>query len=151
MRTLAFASRTLTKAEYEEALQAYNDAQSSPDKKILMKALADSLEQRLILLGCTAIEDHLQEEVPESIKRFQEASIKVWMITGDKLETAVNIAMTAGIARRDAKIVRFTGGKEEDFQKNVEILKREIQEAPSDTPKTIVLDTYRNSKLGKLT
>ncbi len=151
LRTLVFATRTLTKLEYENAVNSYKDACSSSDKKILLKELADTLEQKLVLLGCTAIEDHLQEEVAESIKRFQDANIKVWMITGDKLETAINIAMTAGIAKSDARIFRFTGGSEHEFTKYVEILKREIQDTPRHISKTIVLDTYRNSRIILLT
>ena len=50
------------------------------------------LERNLTLLGATAVEDKLQDEVPEVINDLQSADIKVWMLTGDKLETAENIA-----------------------------------------------------------
>lgn len=54
--------------------------------------MTDKLERDLYLLGATAVEDKLQPEVPETIADLLKAGIKVWMLTGDKLETAENIA-----------------------------------------------------------
>lgn len=54
----------------------------------------NEIESNLELIGVTAIEDKLQDEVPESIATLIEAGIKVWMITGDKQETAINIAIS---------------------------------------------------------
>ena len=49
------------------------------------------------LVGATAIEDKLQDEVAETIKFLREASIKVWLLTGDKIETAINIGFSSGL------------------------------------------------------
>jgi len=49
------------------------------------------------LLGATAIEDKLQEEVPETIIALKRAGIKVWVLTGDKVETAINVGYAAGL------------------------------------------------------
>jgi len=54
----------------------------------------DDIEWNLILLGCTAVEDKLQENVPQVIEDLIESNIKVWMLTGDKLETAENIGFS---------------------------------------------------------
>lgn len=54
----------------------------------------NEIESNLELIGVTAIEDKLQDEVPEAIATLIEAGIKVWMITGDKQETAINIAIS---------------------------------------------------------
>jgi phospholipid-transporting ATPase len=54
----------------------------------------DEIEMDLELIGVTAIEDKLQSEVPESIATMLDAGVKVWMITGDKQETAINIAVS---------------------------------------------------------
>lgn len=56
--------------------------------------LMNEIESHLEVVGVTAIEDKLQDEVPESIATLIEAGIKVWMITGDKQETAINIAIS---------------------------------------------------------
>lgn len=49
------------------------------------------------LIGSTAIEDKLQEKVPETIKKLKDIGIKVWILTGDKIETAINIGLMAGL------------------------------------------------------
>lgn len=60
--------------------------------KIYLIQVAELIEKELILLGCTAIEDKLQDGVPNCIETLSRAGIKIWMLTGDKLETAINIA-----------------------------------------------------------
>lgn len=55
------------------------------------------IEGDLELIGSTAIEDRLQDEVPDTIKFAREAGIKVWVLTGDKIETAINIGLSAGL------------------------------------------------------
>ena len=54
--------------------------------------VAELIERDMILLGSTAIEDKLQEGVPQCIETLAKAGIKIWVLTGDKLETAINIA-----------------------------------------------------------
>lgn len=54
--------------------------------------VAEMIENELVLLGCTAIEDKLQEGVPACIETLSRAGIKIWVLTGDKMETAINIA-----------------------------------------------------------
>ena len=57
----------------------------------LMEDIAEKLEQDLVLLGATAFDDKLQSGVPETIHKLQDAGIRVWKLTGDKCETAINI------------------------------------------------------------
>lgn len=54
--------------------------------------VAELIEKDLVLIGCTAIEDKLQEGVPSCIETLSRAGIKIWVLTGDKMETAINIA-----------------------------------------------------------
>lgn len=54
--------------------------------------MAELIEKDLVLIGCTAIEDKLQEGVPACIQTLSAAGIKIWVLTGDKMETAINIA-----------------------------------------------------------
>ena len=54
--------------------------------------MAEIIEKDLILIGCTAIEDKLQDGVPACIETLARAGIKIWVLTGDKMETAINIA-----------------------------------------------------------
>ena len=62
------------------------------------------MESGLTLLGATAVEDRLQDNVPEVIHDFQRAQIKVWMLTGDKFETAKNIAASCKMTQRDDEL-----------------------------------------------
>lgn len=64
-----------------------------------MEAAGDMIEQSLDLVGAAAIEDKLQKGVPETIDRLRRANIKIWMLTGDKRETAISIAHSARICR----------------------------------------------------
>ena len=59
------------------------------DREARIEAVSDELEQDLRLLGATAIEDKLQDGVPETIADLKRAGIKIWVATGDKLETAI--------------------------------------------------------------
>ena len=69
------------------------------------------------------MEHDLQEHAPESIQRFLEANINVWMITVDKFETAENIAACAGLIDQKTFTYRLRHEKEEDFHKKVREMK----------------------------
>jgi phospholipid-translocating ATPase len=96
-RTLALAYRELTRNEYEMydslLVRAYNDIM---DRNKKVADVFEEIESQLILLGATAIEDKLQEEVVETLQTLQMAGIKIWVLTGDKLETAINISQSCG-------------------------------------------------------
>ena len=59
------------------------------------------IETDMLLVGTTAIEDRLQDEVAETIVAMKETGIKVWVLTGDKIETAVNIGFSAGLLNQE--------------------------------------------------
>ncbi|KAK0610259.1 Phospholipid-transporting ATPase IC [Lasiodiplodia hormozganensis] len=103
LRTLLFCQRFLSEAEYQEWQMRYHDAQISlVDRQERVDAVGDEIEQSLELAGASAIEDRLQEGVPETIEQLRKAGIKVWMLTGDKRETAVNIAHSAKICSAES-------------------------------------------------
>lgn len=145
LRTLVFAMKILTADQYAEIEQEYSEAIKSTNRKAKLKTLAEKVETDLFLLGCTAIEDNLQEKVPESIKKFLEANIKVWMITGDKFETAENIAACAGLTDKDTFIYRIKSSSEEDFPAYVKEVKRQMQQQKGDQRRAIIMDTTRIS------
>jgi phospholipid-translocating ATPase len=79
-------------AEYQPWSERYHEATvSTDDRDAKIEAVADELERDLRLLGATAIEDRLQDGVPEAIADLKHAGIKVWVATGDKLETAIGV------------------------------------------------------------
>ena len=141
LRTLVFAVRILTKDQYLSIEEEYTVAITSIDKKQKIRNLAERVEKDLVLLGCTAIEDNLQDKVPESIKRFLEANIKVWMITGDKFETAENIAACAGLTDNDTYIYRMKSTNRIEFPSKVKELKKLIQTQKQGVRRAIIMNT----------
>lgn len=74
----------------------------------------EEIEKDLTLVGVTAVEDELQEGVPETLTSLREAGIKVWVLTGDKEETAVNISYFAGHFDRTMEEMRLTNRQTEE-------------------------------------
>ncbi|XP_020907982.1 probable phospholipid-transporting ATPase IF isoform X2 [Exaiptasia diaphana] len=97
LRTLAIAQREFTEEEYLDADAKLTKAQQAiNDREEQLATVYDEVERDLHLLGATAVEDKLQDGVPETIEAMREAGIKVWVLTGDKQETAVNISHSCG-------------------------------------------------------
>lgn len=85
----------MSQREYSEWSSRYRKAQGSilnKEKKI--EECHDLLERDFDLVGATAIEDRLQDDVAETISAIKEANINFWMLTGDKIETAINIGFS---------------------------------------------------------
>jgi len=110
LRTLIIAHRPMTAAQAEEWLRQFRAAKASvDDRDALLEAAADAIETELVLLGATAIEDELQDGVGETLEALREAGIKVWVLTGDKLETAVNIGFSARLLDPRMRLMRVDG------------------------------------------
>ena len=80
----------------------------------LLAQIYDDFEKGLVLLGATAVEDRLQENVPATIHDLQDAGIKIWMLTGDKLETAENIGHSCKLLTKDMVVWKISNQKEVD-------------------------------------
>ncbi|XP_026503733.1 probable phospholipid-transporting ATPase VD isoform X2 [Terrapene carolina triunguis] len=105
LRTLCIAKKVMNDAEYAEWLDSHFLAETSIDnKEELLLESTMKLETKLTLLGATGIEDRLQEGVSDTIEALRKAGIKIWMLTGDKQETAVNIAYACRLLEPDDKI-----------------------------------------------
>ena len=113
LRTLMLAYRELSKEEYDEWNEKYIKAsQDVIQKDNLIPKLYDEIEKNFNLIGSTAIEDQLQDEVDSVIHSLMETGIKVWMLTGDKLDTAKNIAYSCKLFENHMKIIQFDTAKE---------------------------------------
>ena len=77
------------------------EAATSINKEKEMNKVSDALEQEFILIGSSAIEDKLQEEVGQTIYNLRQGAIKVWVLTGDKVETAMNIGMACKLLDKE--------------------------------------------------
>ncbi|GJN20599.1 hypothetical protein PR202_gb07995 [Eleusine coracana subsp. coracana] len=104
LRTLCLAYRDLNREQYENWNEKFVQAKSSlRDRDKKLDEVAELIEKDLILVGCTAIEDKLQEGVPACIETLSAAGIKIWVLTGDKMETAINIAYACSLVNNDTK------------------------------------------------
>ncbi|XP_056151641.1 probable phospholipid-transporting ATPase VD [Lampris incognitus] len=106
LRTLCIAKKTLQEDEYTMWLKRQLFAETSiENREELLVESAQRLETHLTVLGATGIVDRLQEEAPETIEALQRAGIKVWILTGDKQETAVNIAYACKLLKPSDKLL----------------------------------------------
>ncbi|KAI3696543.1 hypothetical protein L1987_79561 [Smallanthus sonchifolius] len=119
LRTLCLAYRDLSPEMYGSWNDKFIQAKSSlHDRERKLDEVAELIEKDLTLIGCTAIEDKLQEGVPSCIETLSRAGIKIWMLTGDKLETAINIAYACKLINNDMK--QFVISSETDVIREVE-------------------------------
>ncbi|XP_068175342.1 phospholipid-transporting ATPase IC [Antennarius striatus] len=109
LRTLCVAVRFVPEASWEQWRKtlAQSAAMVTSDRDALLEKLYDQMERELQLLGVTAIEDRLQEGVPETISMLKQAGLKVWVLTGDKKETAVNIGYSCKLLDPDATLLEW--------------------------------------------
>ncbi|XP_014401694.1 PREDICTED: probable phospholipid-transporting ATPase VA, partial [Myotis brandtii] len=106
LRTLCIAKRVLSKEEYACWLQSHLEAESAVDnREELLSQSAIRLETNLHLLGATGVEDRLQDGVPETIAKLRQAGLQIWVLTGDKQETAVNIAYACKLLDQDEEVI----------------------------------------------
>ncbi|KAK6921823.1 P-type ATPase, N-terminal [Dillenia turbinata] len=105
LRTLILGYRELEKEEYNEFDRKLKEAKNSvsAERDAMIEAVVEKMERDLILLGATAVEDKLQKGVPECIDKLAQAGIKIWVLTGDKMETAINIGFACSLLRQDMK------------------------------------------------
>jgi phospholipid-translocating ATPase len=113
-RTLLIGMKVLRYTEFMEWKQVYDELNNDihEDHTESISKLVSSIENELFLLGTTALEDKLQENVYECIEEFRRADIKVWMITGDKLETAENVGVSCRLLHDDAERFYLTSGED---------------------------------------
>ncbi|CAG8596496.1 1644_t:CDS:2, partial [Scutellospora calospora] len=106
LRTLVIARRRLSEDIYNEFQEKFNEAKVSiVDRKAQEQAVVVSiLEQDLELLGVTGVEDKLQDEVKNTLELLRNAGLKIWMLTGDKIETATCIAVSSKLVSRGQNI-----------------------------------------------
>ena len=98
LRTLYLAQKVLNESEYEQWYRAVENANEDlEEREALLDQAHKIIENDMELFGSTAIEDKLQEEVDLTIQFLKAAGIKVWVLTGDKVDTAINIGIAAGL------------------------------------------------------
>ena len=100
LRTLVFASKTVTQDQLDEYRDKCKENMIAGNKH-LNEELLQNLEAKMTYLGITAVKDLLQDDVQKSFTYIQQAQLKLWILTGDKLETAKHICLSTGLAKRN--------------------------------------------------
>ena len=110
LRTLVIGRKRLSAQQYQDFSTRYKQASMSLQKRELgmSKVVRDYLEHDLELLGVTGVEDKLQRDVKPSLELLRNAGIKIWMLTGDKVETARCVAVSAKLVSRTQYIHTIT-------------------------------------------
>ncbi|XP_076880679.1 phospholipid-transporting ATPase IC [Brachyhypopomus gauderio] len=110
LRTLCVAGRSVSETQWTEWSHVLSKAAiATTSRESLLEQLYEQMEKDLMMLGVTAIEDRLQEGVPETISSLRRAGVKVWVLTGDKTETAVNVGYACKLVDPDTYLLQ---GKE---------------------------------------
>ncbi|XP_051825539.1 phospholipid-transporting ATPase IC [Antechinus flavipes] len=105
LRTLCLCYKEISESEYAEWNKKFMAASvASTNRDEALDKVYEEIEKDLILLGATAIEDKLQDGVPETISKLSKADIKIWVLTGDKKETAENIGFACELLTEDTTI-----------------------------------------------
>ncbi|KAM8872326.1 phospholipid-transporting ATPase IC [Synchiropus picturatus] len=105
LRTLCLCYKDISTNEYEAWSRKHKEAQVVlADRDAALDRVYEQIENNLMLIGATAIEDKLQDGVPETIAKLAKADIKIWVLTGDKKETAENIGFSCSLLTDDMNI-----------------------------------------------
>jgi phospholipid-transporting ATPase len=109
LRTLFIAYREVSNEEYYSWLADYKAAETSLEgREDRMSECMDRIESDLVLLGATAIDDKLQDGVVEAISSLRAAGIKIWVLTGDKVDTAISISFSAALLTEEMQLHQLT-------------------------------------------
>ncbi|KAE8164231.1 hypothetical protein BDV40DRAFT_120722 [Aspergillus tamarii] len=102
LRTLVVGRKRLSLQQYQEFDAKYKQASLALQGRDvgMAKVISEYLERDLELLGVTGVEDRLQRDVKPSLELLRNAGIKIWMLTGDKVETARCVAISAKLVAR---------------------------------------------------
>ncbi|OWM78666.1 hypothetical protein CDL15_Pgr002837 [Punica granatum] len=123
LRTLCLAWRELMPDEYREWSLSFKEANSSlEDREWKLAEVCQRIERDLEVLGVTAIEDRLQDGVPETIETLRKAGINFWMLTGDKQNTAIQIALLCNFISPEPKgqLLLINGKTKDEVHRSLE-------------------------------
>ncbi|KAK9124910.1 hypothetical protein Scep_013756 [Stephania cephalantha] len=121
LRTLVIGMRDLGAAEFEQWQSAYEKASTALiGRANLLRGIAVHIESNLHLLGASGIEDKLQKGVPEAIESLRQAGIKVWVLTGDKQETAISIGYSCKLLESEMTQIIINSNSKESSRKRLD-------------------------------
>lgn len=140
LRTLVVGKRELSSSEFEQWQSSYETASTAVmGRAALLRKVATNVENNLIILGASGIEDKLQLGVPEAIESLRMADIKVWVLTGDKQETAISIGYSCKLLTRRMTQIVINNRSKESCKKSLDdalTLLKKLSSVSGDTNNT---------------
>jgi phospholipid-translocating P-type ATPase (flippase) len=148
LRTLLVGVKEIERSFFEEWSANFDEAKASLiDRTEKMERLMNEVEQNLELIGATGVEDRLQDKVPDTLRSLRVAGIHVWVLTGDKVETAVNIGHASSLLTSDMPLMYLTADDSSNRRPDKEQVGKKLEETLTkinelyDSDYAIVLDT----------
>jgi phospholipid-transporting ATPase len=140
LRTLCLAMREVPEEEFRQWQRVYSEAATTVggNRADEMDKAAELIEHDFTLLGATAIEDKLQDGVPDTIHTLQTAGIKIWVLTGDRQETAINIGMSCKLISEDMTLLIIN---EENAAATKDNLQKKLSAVQSQFQTGVTIDT----------
>uniref|UniRef100_A0A8C5PZ90 Phospholipid-transporting ATPase n=1 Tax=Leptobrachium leishanense TaxID=445787 RepID=A0A8C5PZ90_9ANUR len=136
LRTLCIAKKVLGEEEFKRWSSFRSEAEAAiENREELLMETAQHLETNLCLIGATGIEDRLQEGVPDTISALREAGINIWVLTGDKQETAINIAYSCQLLDQTDTVFTINTESKETCESILDCTLEEIQKFSNDKKK----------------
>lgn len=121
LRTLVFSKRELTKEEGDKWIKDFTDASNEINNRDeAIAAIAPFVESQLECLGISAVEDKLQPDVPEAIMWLRKADVAFWVLTGDKLETAIEIGKTSRVILPESDMLVVSQETDDEVKTQIE-------------------------------
>lgn len=143
LRTLVIGKRELNASEFKGWQSSYETANNAlMGRAALLRKVANNIEDRLHILGASGIEDKLQQGVPEAIESLRTAGIKVWVLTGDKQETAISIGYSSRLLTSNMSQIVINNNSKDSCRRSLEdgLQQAKSPETTSDTePRQLAL------------
>ncbi|WVO18977.1 uncharacterized protein IAS62_000253 [Cryptococcus decagattii] len=137
LRTLCIAYRDLSEEEFNDWSKKYDTASAATvDREGEIEKACDLVEHSLTILGATALEDKLQEGVPDAIATLHRAGIKLWILTGDKLQTAIEIGYSCNLLTNDMEVMIISADSEDGARQQIEAGLNKIASVVGPPPTT---------------
>lgn len=137
MRTLCMAYKSIDRSDFEQWSARFSAAHTSIDQLAKKRqgdandidALTDEIERDFVLLGVTAVQDKLQSGVPSTLKLLQDTNIKIWTLTGDKMETAINIGYASALLSNEMELHQIASSDFTSTEQLVNDILAQIEDA----------------------
>lgn len=148
LRVLVMAKRNLTQSEYNDWSRKHKELEANDESSDKIRESYNFIESNLTLLGATGIEDRLQEGVPETLSSLINAGIVVWVLTGDKPETAINISYSAKLFSPQMELLKLMNCSRLLAEEKINFYLDEIERQSTPTTNTTATSSngdFRNT------